>query len=459
MAANFPAAFPGAARNQPQGAELAPFSWQDSTQRNAWIATMASASVLVWSYWMMFKDAASDWDQPQYSHGWILPLIAMVMMWMLRPNKTANPGVERALQGVGAASIALIVAGQWAPSLQGVGLAVACLGGFGCALWGQPFAPAAAKSSGGIPYQRPELLWTVAAVGVALSAAGLLGVSVGPLNQDVLSMLGLMTIAIGFVLLAAFATPPTVVGWHEIAAGFLVVLLCCVVWSFGVYFDRMPLAQGAFVASAIGVLTIIGGMRLVRWVGPPVAFLMFMFPLPSLVEQRVLGLLQKIAVYLSEQVYTIMGVAAIRNANQISLPGLNDDIEMEIAAACSGLSMTNILVAMCVAIAILTTRPWWDRLIILLSAIPIAIVSNVFRIVVTGLIWMAMDQFAAGDPEYLARLRKPMHDWVGLIVMMPFALGLMMLELKILSMLSVPEESSLGKSQVVGRGAGGAPTQ
>ncbi|TWT78501.1 Transmembrane exosortase [Posidoniimonas polymericola] len=457
MAANFPAAFPGAAGNQPQRAELPDFSWQDSTQRNAWLAAMLSASVLVWSYWIMFKDAAADWDQPQYSHGWILPLIAMVMMWMLRPNKATSGRVETALQAVGGAAIALVVASQWVPGLQGVGLAVACLGGFGCVLWGQPFAPMEG-SGGGLTFEKPALLWILTGVGVALTAAGLAGVGFGPINPDVLSMLGLMTITIGFILAAAFHMPPTVVSWSEVMVGFAVILLCCVAWGMGVYYDRMPLAQAAFVTSTIGVLTLIGGMRLLRWTGPPIAFLMFMFPLPSLVEQHVLGTLQKIAVTLSEAVYTIMGVAAIRSGNRITLPGLNDDIEMEIAEACSGLSMTNILFAMCVAIAILTTRPWWDRLIILISALPIAIISNVFRIVVTGFIWMAMDQFlAGGDPESIAKFRDPIHSWIGLIVMMPFALGLMMLELKILSSLSVPEESSLGKSQVIGRGASGVP--
>lgn len=458
MAANFPAAFPGAAGAQPQRAELPDFSWQDATQRNAWVAAMLSASVLVWSYWIMFKDAASEWDQPQYSHGWILPLIAMVMMWMLRPNKAVGAGVERALQAVGGASIALLVAAQWVPALEGVGLAVACLGGFGCVLWGQPFAPMAGDG-GGVVFEKPALLWILAGVGASLMGVGLVGISAGPLNPDVLAMLGLMTIAIGFILAAAFHLPPTVVSWTEVLAGFVVILLCCLAWGLAVYYDRMPLAQAAFVTSAIGVLTMIGGMRLVRWAGPPVAFLMFMFPLPSLLEQNVLGVLQKIAVLLSEAVYTIIGIAAIRSGNKITLPGLHDDIQMEIAAACSGLSMTNILVAMCVAVAILTTRPWWDRLVILLSALPIAIVSNVFRIVVTGLIWMAMDNLAGSDPGAIAKYRDPIHSWIGLIVMMPFALGLLLVELKILSLLSFPEESSLGKTQVVGRGSGGVPVK
>ncbi len=437
--------------------ELKPFSWGDASQRNAWIAAMASAVMLVWAYWLMFNDAAAEWDQPQYSHGWVLPLIALYIMWSLRPNKAPNAKVETALRGVAILGVVLIAVGYNFAALgflQGIGLAVGCLGGLGCVLWGQPFATLASGDSESLRFNQPEVLWGVAAAGCGICTLGLLGIGLGPLSPDVFSMLGLMIVIIGLILLAAFAPPSPVITWHEVGVGVLIMLFCSYAWAMGVLYDRMPLAQVSFIATAIGVLAVVGGMNLVRWVGPPVAFLMFMFPLPAIMERSVLGALQKIAVVLSEMVYTIIGIPAIREGSQIRLPSLGEDIQMEIAEACSGLSMSNILIAMCVGIAIVMRRPWWDKLIVLLSALPIAIISNVFRIVVTGLIWMAMDRFVGGDSASVGEFRDTIHTWIGLIVMMPFALGLLMLELKLLSSLSVPEESTLDKSQVLGRGTG-----
>lgn len=435
------------------GTQMKDFSWQDSTQRNAWIACVAGMAGLVWAYWLMFVDTAEYWDQPQYSHGWIVPLIALVMLWNLRPLQIHNPKLWTAVQAVAGVSVALIAAGHFIPSLvflQGIGLAVGCVGGIACCLWGQSFATVADSQTDAYQFSHPEALWIGLGVGSLATVLGVFDFRLGPLDPDALAFLGLLIITVGFVLAAGLNLPSPVVSWQEIAAGLCVVVVCTLAWSSAIQYDRMPLARIAFLTSTIGVLTMVGGMNLVRWAGPPAVFLFFMFPLPARLEQSVLGFLQKIAVHLAEVVFTILGISAISEGKMIRLPGLSDMIDMEIAQACSGLSMTNILVAMGVAMVIMVKRPWWDRLILLLSAVPIAIISNVFRIVVTGLAWIAMDRFSIGQIE----LRDTLHTWIGMLLMMPFALGLLMLELKILTKLSVPEESNLSSGGVIGRGQG-----
>ena len=71
-----------------------------------------------------------------------------------------------------------------------------------------------------------------------------------------------------------------------------------------------------------------------------------------------------------------MGVAAFRQGNLISVPGA----DLNIADACSGLRMLTIFLALAVAMVFLVERPWWDKLIILLSAVPIALIVNIIRI-------------------------------------------------------------------------------
>lgn len=88
---------------------------------------------------------------------------------------------------------------------------------------------------------------------------------------------------------------------------------------------------------------------------------------------------------------------------------------------------------MSVALVMIIERPWWDKLIILLSAIPIAVVSNVIRIVSTALLYLAFGQETAW-------LNKIIHDWAG-FAMMPIGLGLLWIELAVLSRLTVPVEN------------------
>jgi exosortase/archaeosortase family protein len=74
-------------------------------------------------------------------------------------------------------------------------------------------------------------------------------------------------------------------------------------------------------------------------------------------------------------------VAALRDVRTISISG----IPLYVADACSGLRMVTIFCALAVAMVFLIERPWWDKLIILLSAIPIALIVNIVRITLTGL--------------------------------------------------------------------------
>jgi exosortase/archaeosortase family protein len=87
-----------------------------------------------------------------------------------------------------------------------------------------------------------------------------------------------------------------------------------------------------------------------------------------------------------------------------------------------------------VAMVFLIERPWWDKFVILLSAIPIAILVNIVRITVTALLYMAVGP----ENEFI---KKICHDWAGLLIMMPLAMGLLFLELQILERLTVPVET------------------
>lgn len=194
------------------------------------------------------------------------------------------------------------------------------------------------------------------------------------------------------------------------------------------YFDVNILDRFSFIITLVGVSLVVGGKSMFRWSWLPIAFLGFMFPLPTVLENTLLMRLQSYASTLSTLSLQTLGVSASRMGNTISVDTLHEPLE--VAEACSGLRMLTIFGAMSVALVMIIDRPWWDKVIILLSAVPIALASNVIRIVATALLYMAFGQ----DTPWLSKI---IHDWAG-FAMMPIGLGLLWIELAILSRLTIP---------------------
>jgi exosortase len=177
----------------------------------------------------------------------------------------------------------------------------------------------------------------------------------------------------------------------------------------------------AILPLAAGIALIAGGWRSLRWSWPSIAFLAFMLPLPFRLEVALGGPLQRVATLISTFSLQTLGFAAVPEGNVIHLDGG----PIEIVEACGGLGMIFTFVAMAAGVAILGQRPWADRLLILLSAIPIALTANVTRITATGVMHEMVSSRAAN---------VLFHDLAGWL-MMPLALGLMALEIAVLDRL------------------------
>jgi exosortase len=196
------------------------------------------------------------------------------------------------------------------------------------------------------------------------------------------------------------------------------------------YIGMNPVDRLSLLPAMFGVFMMVGGMNLIRAVWPALGFLIFMFPLPTKLETTVLLRLQTLAAYCSTFVLQVLGVPVLRDQRVLNISG----IELAVADACSGLRMVTIFGALAVAMVFLIERPWWDKFIILLSAIPIALIVNVIRITLTGLVYY----WGGGESELV---RKLAHDWAGYF-MMPIALGFLWLELQILERITIPVDTA-----------------
>jgi exosortase len=182
------------------------------------------------------------------------------------------------------------------------------------------------------------------------------------------------------------------------------------------YFDGL-----ALILTVAAFVLLVGGVQALNWAWPSVAFLLFMVPLPYSVEHAASGPLQSVATKITTYIMQTIGLPALSEGNIIVLG--NGNIEVE--RACSGLSMLVIFTFICTAMAVLIRRPLLDKIVILVSAAPIAVIANVARITATGL---AQEWFGAEAAH------KIFHDWAGWL-MMPFALVLLWMLLGLLSLL------------------------
>jgi exosortase len=181
----------------------------------------------------------------------------------------------------------------------------------------------------------------------------------------------------------------------------------------------------AFVATVAGLVVVAAGWRGLKGVWPAVAFLVFMFPLPYRLERLLGGELQSVATQVSTGLLQMLGLPAVAQGNTI----LIDDLRLGVAEACSGLGMLLIFIALSFSFAAIIRRPLPDRVILVASSIPIAVIANIVRITVTGLLHV-------GVGSELADL--VFHDLAGWL-MMPLALGMLWVEMKFLTYVLVDQ--------------------
>ncbi len=204
---------------------------------------------------------------------------------------------------------------------------------------------------------------------------------------------------------------------------------------FAHYYLNTP-GMATLPIAILGIFLMVGGLHTLRWSAMPILFLYFMFPLPMKAEEKVLKELNTVAVKTSTYTLQTLGVECYRKGATITVDGLKQ--KLNVIDQCSGLRMATIFLALAVGWVMLVPMDWWERIVILIFAFPIAVVVNVARIVVTGLLYLAAEHTTFITEEMA---KKVFHDLAGLL-MMPAALLLLLLLQYIMSKLVVVQEVS-----------------
>lgn len=150
----------------------------------------------------------------------------------------------------------------------------------------------------------------------------------------------------------------------------------------GVLGAELYLSRASLPILIASLVLVFYGADYLRAVLFPVSVLFLMIPIPTLVFNQLTFPLQIFASKIAAGLLPWLGVPVLREGNIINLPAMS----LEVAEACSGIRSLLSLITLAVIYGYLTNRNTWQRVVLIVAAIPIAIAANSIRIVFTGLL-------------------------------------------------------------------------
>ena len=119
----------------------------------------------------------------------------------------------------------------------------------------------------------------------------------------------------------------------------------------------------------------------------------------------------------------MIGYAVIQDGHTIDM----GNVSVAVLEACNGLRMITAFFVISGLVVLLVQRTWWEKLAILVSSLPIALLCNTIRLVITAMFFTVL------EGEYWEKI---FHDFGG-YAMMPLALAAVVGELWLLAKLTV----------------------
>ena len=197
---------------------------------------------------------------------------------------------------------------------------------------------------------------------------------------------------------AIASSPRASNGW-----GLLLLLLSFCSFLVGVAGDITILQQYSLVLSLAAIPLYLGGLRLFRLFGFPLVLLFFSIPFYPSLEKLLTSGLQLVSTDIGVWFIRAMGMAALQDGNVINM----GDFVMLVEEACSGLRYLLPLTGLSLLAAYYFKGNYALKLLIVLSATPVTVIMNSFRIAATGLIIKHLGSEAA---------QGFLHDFEGLVV-------------------------------------------
>ena len=193
---------------------------------------------------------------------------------------------------------------------------------------------------------------------------------------------------------------------------------------FGLFFMYGSLERLSIVLSIVALVLLFCGWKFFKKISTVLLFLCLMLPWPTRIQAAVALPLQRWATSSAVFCLELIGYEVVQEGNIINI----GQSSVAVAEACNGLRMITAFFVIGAWMVLLVKRKWWEKLVVLISCLPIALLCNTIRLAITAIAFTMV----SGD-----RWEQIFHDFGG-YAMMPLALGGVVAELWLLSKLTVP---------------------
>lgn len=217
--------------------------------------------------------------------------------------------------------------------------------------------------------------------------------------------------------------------------GIGIIILAQLARMFGLIEMYESAERYALVLTIVGLVMLVAGWEIfwrARWI---LLFLFLMVPLPGQVHNLISGPLQNLATVGAVTTLELIGISVTHEGNVMVL---NDSVPVAVAEACSGLRMLTAFVMVGAVLAYVVNRPRWQKTVLVISSVPVAVVCNLIRLVVTAILFLMISNTVA---------ETFFHDFAGW-TMMPLAFFILLGEMWIMNRLIIEDESEPDKTPV-----------
>lgn len=214
---------------------------------------------------------------------------------------------------------------------------------------------------------------------------------------------------------AAISRTPASTFWP----GLLPVLL-----GIGSYFVAVVVVKNHMIQGLSMVLTIAGlalfltGPKMFGRLFLPIAYLVFAITISEMIMIKITFQLQLIASQgagvLLALIGPLMGFSVDVDGNTLYItPTGKEPLPLNVAEACSGMRMVIAFFALAGAVALISSKFWWQRVAVLMLALPVAVFMNIIRVAILGIASKYNAELTKGDA----------HMMIGTLLLLP-GLGL-----------------------------------